>query len=84
MKTKSIPFAEFRQFLQGLGFQEKRTDSARIFHRAKKDLFVFRCYRDDEDVDPLDMQTTRRLLDWKGFLDAADFDAFLERGTNTA
>jgi hypothetical protein len=86
MKTKSIPFAEFRRFLLGLGlgYREKRTDAAHIFHRAAKDLLIFRLYREEEDVDLGDLLSTRKYLDLSGLLDAADFDAFLERATTTA
>ena len=44
MKTKSIPFGEFRRFLLelGLGYRENRTDSSIVFHRATKDLLIFR------------------------------------------
>jgi hypothetical protein len=86
MKNKSIPFAEFRRFLLGLGlgYQVKRTDAAHIFHRATKDLLIFRLYRDDEDVDLGDLLSTRKYLTLRGLLDEADFDAFLERATTTA
>jgi hypothetical protein len=82
--TKSIPFTEFRGFLEKLGYTENRTDSAHIFHRKKKDLLFFRLYRDQEEVDWGDLVSTRKFLDLWGLLDAADFDAFLERGTETA
>jgi hypothetical protein len=84
MNTKSIPFAEFRRFLLGLGYAAKRTDTADIFHRAEQDLLVFRRYRDDEEVAPRDLLSTRKFLDLRGLLEAADFDAFLERATTTA
>jgi hypothetical protein len=84
MKTKSIPFAELRRFLLHLGYAEKCTDNADIFHRAGKDLLIFRRYRDDEDVAPGDLLSTRKFLDLWGLLDAADFDAFLQRTTTTA
>jgi hypothetical protein len=84
MKTKTITFAEFRQFLMGLGYREKRTDSAEIFYRADDDMHVFRLYRDEEPVAPGDLAVTRTFLDFRGYLDAADFDAFLERAATTA
>jgi hypothetical protein len=84
MKTKSIPFAELRQFLLGLGYREKRSDSAIVFHRGGEDRLIFRCYRDSEDVDPGDLLSTRRFLDYRGLLGAADFDAFLARVTTSA
>jgi hypothetical protein len=84
MKTKTIPFAEFRRFLLGLGYREKRTDSADVFYRAKDDMHVFRLYDDEEPVAPRDLHSARMFLDMRGYLNAADFDAFLERATTTA
>jgi len=84
MNTKPIAFAEFRRFLLGLGYAEKCTETANIFHRAEKDLLVFRRYRDDEEVASRDLLSTRTFLDLRGLLDAADFDAFLQRATTTA
>jgi hypothetical protein len=84
MTTKTISFADFRRFLLGLGYQEKRTDSADVFYRAKNDMHVFRLYGDEEPVAPRDLHSARMFLDMRGYLDAADFDAFLERATSTA
>jgi hypothetical protein len=38
---------------------------------------LFRLYADDEPVDEGDVRSTRRFLDMRGVLAAADFDAFL-------
>jgi hypothetical protein len=84
MNTKPIPFAEFRRFLLGLGYAEKCTATADIVHRAEKHLLVFRRYRDDEEVAPRDLLSTRKFLDLRGLMEAADFDAFLQRATTTA
>jgi hypothetical protein len=86
MKKTSIPFAELRRFLLGLGlgYREGRTENAIVFHRAKKDMLIFRLYRDEEDVDLGDLLSTRRYLDLRGLLDEAEFDAFLERATTPA
>jgi hypothetical protein len=83
-KTKSIPFADLRRFLQGLGYTEKCTDSAHVFHRAKQDLLFYRRYRDQEMVDQRDLLNTRKFLDSWGLLDESDFDAFLERANTPA
>ena len=32
MMSRPIPFAEFRQFLNGLGFKDKRAENAWVFH----------------------------------------------------
>ena len=86
MKTKTLPFAEFRRFLLGLGlgYKETRTETAHVFHRGKKDLLAFRLYGDQEDIDPGDLLSTRKYLDLSGLLDAVEFDALLERVTTTA
>ncbi len=86
MNRKAISFAEFRRFVLGLGvgYKETCTDSARVFHRDGKDMLLFRLYRDDEQVAERDLQSTRSFLDWWGFLEPEDFDAFLERATTTA
>jgi hypothetical protein len=84
MKTKAIPFTELRRFLQDLGYTEKGTDTALVFHRGKEDLLVFRRYGDQEAVEYGDLVSTRKFLDLRGLLDAADFDAFLDRAATSA
>jgi hypothetical protein len=84
MQRTSIPFAELRCFLLGLGYREGRTENAIVFHRAKKDMLIFRLYRDEENVDLGDLLSTRKFLDLWGLLDEADFDAFLERANTPA
>jgi len=83
-KTKSLPFTEFRQFLRGLGYSEKRTDKAVVFHHGSEDLLVFRHYRDEEPVDLRDLLSTRKFLDLWGLLAATEFDVFLQRTTTSA
>jgi hypothetical protein len=78
-KAKPINFAELRELLHRLEFTEKSTDTAHIFHRTGKDLLAFRRYRDQDNVEPGDLVSTRRFLDAWGVLDAADFDSFLAR-----
>jgi hypothetical protein len=86
MKIRKIPYSEFRRFLLGLGhgYKEATTDKAHVFHRAGKDMLLFRLYRDDEAVSERDLLSTRTFLDWWGYLEPADFDAFLERATTSA
>ena len=84
MRTKTIPFAELRQFLYGLGYKEKHTDNAYVFHRNKTDLLIFRRYADQEPVREGDVVSTRKFLDGWGILEADDFDAFLERTAKPA
>jgi hypothetical protein len=88
MRTaRSIPFAEFRSFLEGLGYQAKRTDEASVFHHSREGLLVFRLYDEQEPVDSRDLLSTRKFLDGRGLLDVtafAAFDAFLQRATTSA
>jgi len=83
-KTRTISFAELRQFLQTLGYQEKSADNAIVFDRAHADLLVFRRYSDHESVDLRDLVSTRKFLDAWGLLEAADFNNFLARATTSA
>jgi hypothetical protein len=83
-KRRSIPFAEFRSFLDGLGYQAKRTDKAWVFHQNGEELLVFRLYEEHEPVDQRDLLNARKFLDWRGVLDATAFDAFLQRATTSA
>jgi hypothetical protein len=72
MKGRSISFAEFRQFLRGLGFAEKRTDAAWVFHHSTEGLLVFRPYGEGEGVDEADLRSTRKFLDLRGLLTAQE------------
>jgi hypothetical protein len=83
-KSKTISFAEFRHFLQGLGYKEKATDSGQIFHHPKEGLLLFRRYRDDEHVDVRDLMRTRKFFDLRGLLEEADFDTFMQRANTPA
>jgi hypothetical protein len=84
MTKKAIPFADLRGLLQGLGYAEKATDKAQVFHRGGKDMLVLRRYRDEETVDLRDLVSTRKFLDTWGLLEASEFDAFLQRATTSA
>ncbi len=61
MKTRPIPFAEFRTLLEKLGYVEKRVPKGRVFKHLQEGLLLFRFYRDDEPVLPRDLQSTRHL-----------------------
>ncbi len=82
--TNPVPFAEFRAFLQRLGYSERRTEGAIAFTHPREGMLVFRVYRDDEAVDDRDLRTTRKFLDLWGLLDAAAFDAFVTRASTPA
>jgi hypothetical protein len=77
-KIKTIPFSEMRHLLRELGYREKTVANAHVFHRAKKDLVIFRRYDAAEAVDWGDIVSTRKFLDMRGLLDAEEFDARLE------
>jgi hypothetical protein len=77
---RPIPFAEFRNFLQRLGYVQKRNPGYCVFdHPQQEGLLAFRLYGDDEPVIPLDLERTRAFLDLRGVIEAEDFDAQLLR-----
>jgi hypothetical protein len=84
MKSRPIVFAEFRRFLNGLGFTDKRAENAWVFHHPTEGLVVVRLYGEDEAVAERDLRSTRRFLDMRGVLDGKDFDAFIQRATTPA
>ena len=83
-KIEPIPFSEFRALLEKLGYRLKRTKEGEIFHHPREGLKLFRKYRDDEPVDPVDLLGTRKLLDLRGMLEEADFDKILLRTNKPA
>jgi hypothetical protein len=83
-KTKPINYAEFRQLLEGLGYQLNRTDSGDIFRHSREGVILLRHYRDNEKVDPGDLLYTRKFLDLRGLLEEADFDTFIQRANKPA
>lgn len=84
MTTTAIPFAELRRLLRTLGYVEKNTDQAHVFHRAQADLLMFRRYRDQESVDANDLVSTRKFLELWGLMEPAEYDAFFERSVTSA
>jgi hypothetical protein len=83
-KTRPIPFAEFRAFLQGLGYVPKRHPTGSVLRHPEEGLLIFRKYRDDEAVDLQDLVFTRKFLDLRGVIEAEDFDATLLRADTSA
>jgi hypothetical protein len=84
MKTRSVPFAEFRSFLERLGFVEKRHSSARVFVHPEEGMLAFRLYGDADAVEMHDLVYTRKFLDLRGVIEADDFDAALLRANTPA
>lgn len=83
-KTKPVPFADFRELLEGLGYMLKRTEEGEIFHHPREGLKLYRRYRDDEAVDAVDVLRTRKWLDVRGLLQEAEFDQLLRRSNRSA
>jgi hypothetical protein len=71
---RTIPFAEFRGFLETLGYVEKPRADARVLMHPKEGMLAFRFYRDDEPVHPRDLLVTRKYLDLRGVIEAGDYD----------
>jgi hypothetical protein len=84
MKTRAIPFSEFRHFLKKLGYEAKRSDAAWIFHHPTEDLLAFRLYGETEVVDERDLRIARKFLDQWGLIDEKDFDAFVQQSSTPA
>jgi hypothetical protein len=81
-KMRPVPYAEFRSFLEGIGYVAMRHPTHCVLEHPTKGLLMFRYYRDDEPVYPRDLISTRRFLDLSGLMEADDFDAsLLRRGT---
>jgi hypothetical protein len=83
-KTRPIPFAEFRTFLEQLGFMEKRVPKGRVLYNPEEGMLLFRFYRDDEPVHPRDLMRTRSFLDLRGVIEAEDYDTRLLRPNRPA
>jgi hypothetical protein len=81
---RPVPFAEFRTFLQRLGYVEKPYPNGRVFIHPEEGLLAFRSYAEDEPVYPRDLLSTRRFLDLRGVIQAEDFDAQLLRANTPA
>ena len=80
-KSKPISFAEFRDFLNGLGFKSNQVDTGWLFQHPTEGPLVFRAYAEGEAVAERDLRSTRKFLDWRGVLAAEEFDAFVQRAT---
>jgi hypothetical protein len=83
-KSRPVPFAEFRSFLQKLGYVEKRVPKGRVFEHPEEGLLLFRYYRDDEPVFPRDLIRTRKFFDLRGVIEAGEFDTTLLRADTLA
>jgi hypothetical protein len=83
-RSRTIPFAEFRRFLKGLGFKVGRAEKAWVFRHPTEGRLILRLYDEDEAVSDRDLRITRTFLDMWGLLEGEDFDAFVQRATTSA
>jgi hypothetical protein len=83
-KIRPITFAEFRAFLQRLGYVEQRVPKGRVFQHPDEGRLLYRFYEDDDAVLPRDLQRTRTFFDYRGLISAEDFDAALLRADTPA
>jgi hypothetical protein len=78
----TISFAELRQFLLDLGFTMSKRGKFWFFeHAPSETTFLYRPYRPREKVTLVDLDSTRRHLDWRGVLDERAFDNLLKQAT---
>jgi len=78
----TISFAELRQFLLALGFTLCKRGKFWFFeHAPSETTFLYRPYRAREKVTLVDIDSTRRHLDWRGVLDERAFDNLLKQAT---
>lgn len=81
MKPTHVRFAELRQFLLDLGFQEESFNGGhhRFRHDPSDTVFLFRPYNPEDSVILVHYLMVRRILDERGLLDTSTFDRFLNK-----
>jgi len=79
--SKTITFAELRHFLKGLKFKDDvfQEKFHRFRHARSGTQFIFRPYADDDPVGPGDLRVVQLHLDWRGLMEADEFDRFLAK-----
>jgi hypothetical protein len=79
--NNQVPFTRLQHILHDLGFEETAIAGPyRYFqHAASGTVLVYREYQPADPVSWHDLVTTRRQLDERGLLDAADFEALLRK-----
>jgi predicted RNA binding protein YcfA (HicA-like mRNA interferase family) len=78
----TIPtFADFRDVLLGLGFQDRSVAGAHVLleHTDTDTVVLLRPYQDTEELDPATLLGIRRILDEKGVVTRDRFDDLLRR-----
>jgi hypothetical protein len=81
MNNDHVPFDRVRKVLLGLGFVERRVqDKYLLFeHAPSGTLLPYRDYQGGDSMSWQDLAMTRRQLDERGLLEAADFEALLHQ-----
>ena len=71
-------YAVLREILLDLGFEIQADDKrVRFNYPNTKTWFLFRPYKDEDQVDPADLVGVRYQLDWWGFLPRERFEEIL-------
>jgi hypothetical protein len=81
MNNDQVPFDRVRKVLLDLGFVERRVrDKYLLFeHAPSGTLLPYRDYKRDDSMSWQDLAMTRRQLDERGLLEAANFEALLHQ-----
>jgi hypothetical protein len=81
MNPTHVRFAELRQFLLDLGFNEQEMENGHFrFRHARSDtIFHFRPYKPDDFVIEVHYRMVRRILDERGLMNADEFDRLLSK-----
>lgn len=78
----TVTFAELRQLLLDLGFTQSKQGKFWFFeHLPSTTVFGYRPYRLREKVTLVDLEATRKQLDWRGLMAPEAFDDRLKKAT---
>jgi hypothetical protein len=78
----TVTFAELRQLLVDLGFSMRKRGKGWFFEHASSETnFFYRPYRAREKVTLMDLDMTRKHLDWRDVLSEQAFDDRLKKAT---
>lgn len=79
---RTVTFAELRQFLLDLGFTQSKRGKFWFFeHQSSGTELGYRPYRAREKVTLMDLDMTRKHLDWRGVLSEDTFDDQLKQAS---
>jgi hypothetical protein len=78
----TVTFAELRQLLLDLGFTPSKQGKFWFFeHPPSGTILGYRPYRASEKITLVDLQATRKQLDWRDVLGEKAFDDRLKKAT---